>query len=140
MVGDSIALELFVLVAIFSIGLVAGLLLRRRLGGNRARVAELERQILELRDHEAAYRERVEKHFDQTAHLFRDLSAQHVALFQQLCSGMQELAPNAKRLAPPAFAAPPLDLDESLQLPENGARVAGPRSDAHAEDESSQVA
>jgi len=105
-VGGVLWIETVGYVLVFAAGVAGGLLIRKIFRPDRSREVELERELLEERDRAAAYRERVEKHFDQTAHLFRDLTNQHVALYHQIADGMRELTPDPARLPPPVFSAP----------------------------------
>lgn len=79
---------------LFLLGLAAGLVLRRRDAGARARAAALESQLAETQQELEGYRARVEKHFEHTSHLFRDLTDQYSSLYNHLAEGARTLCPD----------------------------------------------
>ena len=94
---------LIVAIALFGVGLLAGAALRAWLSDGRVRERQLEIELESARARFSTYQERVEKHFNQTAHLFRDLTNQHAALYHHLAEGARELSPNPELLGGQAF-------------------------------------
>jgi uncharacterized protein len=90
-------------IALFGVGVLAGVGLRAWLSDSRVRERQLEIELESERERFSSYRDRVEKHFDQTAHLFRDLTNQHAALYHHLAQGARELSPNPELLGGQAF-------------------------------------
>ena len=90
-------------VALFGVGLLAGVGLRMWFSESRVRERQLEIALETERERFSGYRGRVEKHFNQTAHLFRDLTNQHAALYHHLAEGARELSPNPELLGGQAF-------------------------------------
>src|SRR5215510_7835246 len=107
-------------IALFVLGLLAGVGLRALLSESKIRQRQLELELEGERERFATYRGRVEKHFDQTAHLFRDLTNQHAALYHHLAEGARELSPNPELLGGQAFGPALLDFadaDAERELP-----------------------
>jgi uncharacterized membrane-anchored protein YhcB (DUF1043 family) len=88
---------------LFVLGALSGVGLRAFLSESRVRLRQLELELESERERYSTYRDRVEKHFDQTAHLFRDLTNQHAALYHHLAEGARELSPNPELLGGQAF-------------------------------------
>jgi len=88
-----------------AVGLGLGYLLRARQEEQRSaqRERELQSALEAERDRLETYQQRVSKHMDQTAHLFRDLTQQHATLYQHLAQGARELSPQPERLGGHAF-------------------------------------
>jgi uncharacterized membrane-anchored protein YhcB (DUF1043 family) len=101
--------EPFTAIALFGVGLLAGAGLRAWLSDSRVRERQLEIELESARERLSTYRDRVEKHFNQTAHLFRDLTNQHAALYHHLAEGARELSPNPELLGGQAFGPALLD-------------------------------
>lgn len=79
-------------VACLAVGLVAGLLLGKRVqAGSPARLSELEAQIQELQRHHADYREHVSEHFSTTAELVQQMTESYRDVYQHLATGAQQL-------------------------------------------------
>ena len=74
-------------------GVGAGRVLRHLDQSARVRAERLERELEETRGRFEAHREQVQKHFDQTSDLFRDLTQQYTALYAHLAEGARELCP-----------------------------------------------
>ena len=117
--------QLGVGLALFAGGLGAGLALRRR-GDPKARVLELEGELNEARQQLDTYRAQVEKHFERTSDLFRDLTDQYSALYGHLSEGARALCPeggpaiglglNDPLLEPGSVLAGDEPLDEARDL------------------------
>ena len=73
--------------AAFAAGFLAG----QRAGGAQARIRSLEDELRATQGRFDEYREHVEKHFEETAHLFHDLAHKHAALYQHLAEGARDL-------------------------------------------------
>jgi uncharacterized membrane-anchored protein YhcB (DUF1043 family) len=84
-VGWAVAVGGFALGAAFALGA------RWLLGGPTARERQLETLLEGERERFAAHREKVEKHFQETAQLFQDLSYQHALLYRHLRDGMRDV-------------------------------------------------
>ena len=110
---------------VFGVGVLSGAVLRARSRSLRERERELESELSRERDAFATYREQVSKHMDQTAHLFRDLTNQHAALYQHLAKSARELSPSPGRAGGQAFGAALVDF--ASDPPD---RLAGGMSDA----------
>jgi uncharacterized protein len=79
-------------IACLAVGLVAGLLLGRKVqAGSPARLSELEAQIQELQRHHADYREHVSEHFSTTAELVQQMTESYRDVYQHLATGAQQL-------------------------------------------------
>jgi len=96
-------------IALFAVGVLSGVGLRGLLSDSKLRQRQLELELESERERFSTYRDRVEKHFDQTAHLFRDLTNQHAALYHHLAEGARELSPNPELLGGQAFGPALLD-------------------------------
>ncbi len=108
--------EPFTAIALFGVGLLAGAGLRAWLSDSRVRERQLEIELESERERFSTYRDRVEKHFNQTAHLFRDLTNQHAALYHHLAEGARELSPNPELLGGQAFGPALLDFaDDTVE-------------------------
>ena len=135
-------------VAAFVIGLGAGLALRRP---DRRMKAQIEALRGELQDKQREYdqhRARVDKHFERTSDLFRNLTEQYTELYGHLAEGARELCSEGgpalgRGLNDPLLAAtlgageePPLETDEDELAPapdaepEGGEPGEGRRSEA----------
>jgi uncharacterized protein len=90
--------ELAIAIACFGLGAVVALAARALLGGPTARERELEDTLAAERDRHAQHRESVDKHFEETAQLFQDLSYQHALLYRHLSQGMRELCGNPEKM------------------------------------------
>ena len=102
--------------ALFLGGLGAGLALRRGDRSARARAAKLEVELTEARRQTDVYRAQVEKHFERTSDLFRDLTDQYSALYGHLAEGARALCPDG---------SPALGLGLNDPLLEPGSILAG---------------
>jgi uncharacterized protein len=80
-------LFLVIAAAAFAVGFVVG----QRAGGAHARIQSLEEELRATQGRFDEYREHVEKHFEETAHLFHDLAHKHAALYQHLAEGARDL-------------------------------------------------
>ncbi len=96
----TLLVQIAIAVASLLVGLGAGYALRRPDRSLSARAEELETQLAEARGatEEArraqdAYRGQVEKHFEKTSDLFRDLTEQYTTLYGRLAEGARELCP-----------------------------------------------
>jgi uncharacterized membrane-anchored protein YhcB (DUF1043 family) len=105
--------EPFTAIALFGVGVLAGVGLRAWLSDGRVRERQLEIELESERERFSTYRDRVEKHFNQTAHLFRDLTNQHAALYHHLAEGARELSPNPELLGGQAFGPALLDFADA---------------------------
>ena len=105
-------------IALFGVGLLAGIGLRAWLSDSRVRERQLEIELESERERFSTYRDRVEKHFNQTAHLFRDLTNQHAALYHHLAEGARELSPNPELLGGQAFGPALLEFADATPDPE----------------------
>jgi uncharacterized membrane-anchored protein YhcB (DUF1043 family) len=114
-------IEPFVALVLFALGLLSGVGLRAFLSEGRVRLRQLEIELESERQRYSTYRDRVEKHFNQTAHLFRDLTNQHAALYHHLAEGARELSPNPELLGGQAFGPALIEFadsaSESEELP-----------------------
>lgn len=108
--------QLGVGLALFLGGIGTGLALRRRDAAARARVLELESELEGVRQELQGYRARVEKHFERTSHLFRDLTDHYSALYSHLADGARDLCPDG---------GPALGLGLNDPLLETGDLLAG---------------
>ena len=109
--------EPLIAIALFGVGVGAGIGLRAWLSESRMLVRHLQIELEIERERYSTYRERVEKHFNQTAHLFRDLTNQHAALYHHLAEGARELSPNPELLGGQAFGL--LELPDSERAAED---------------------
>ena len=89
-------------------GLAAGLVLGRGGSRARARIRELELEVRQAREEQAAYRDQVGKHFSGTSDLFRDLTHQYTALYAHLAEGARDLCPDQVPALGRGMGAPPL--------------------------------
>ena len=89
-------------------GLAAGLALGRGGSRARARIRELELELRQAREEQAAYRDQVGKHFSGTSDLFRDLTHQYTALYAHLAEGARDLCPDQVPALGRGMGAPPL--------------------------------
>ena len=79
-------------IACLAVGMVAGLLLGRKVqGSSPARLSELEAQIQELQRHHADYRDHVSEHFGTTAELVQQMTESYRDVYQHLATGAQQL-------------------------------------------------
>ncbi len=69
----------------------AGFLVGQKSQGAQARIQALEDELRAAQGRFDEYREHVEKHFQETAHLFHDLAHKHAALYQHLAQGARDL-------------------------------------------------
>jgi len=74
-------------------GLGLGFALRRPDRKLTARVTELEADLHAAERRYDEHRARVEKHFERTSQLFRDLTEHYTALYSHLAEGARELCP-----------------------------------------------
>jgi uncharacterized membrane-anchored protein YhcB (DUF1043 family) len=100
----------------FGLGVAAALALRWVIGGPSARELELEDELEEERARRTAQQEAVEKHFEQTAQHFQELSYQHALLYRHLSEGMRELCNGREALLGPG-AAPNALLEPEAEAP-----------------------
>lgn len=115
------------------VGLGVGLVLRRPDGRLRERVKTLEADLQEAQRRHDAHRARVEKHFERTSDLFRDLTEQYTALYTHLAEGARELCPEGgpalgRGFNDPLLAASFGDLAE--EMPGRGLPAAAPPESA----------
>ena len=89
-------------------GLAAGLALGRGGSRARARIRELDLELRQAREEQAAYRDQVGKHFSGTSDLFRDLTHQYTALYAHLAEGARDLCPDRVPALGRGMGAPPL--------------------------------
>ena len=75
----------------FAFGAAFALAARWLLGGPTGRERQLEALLESERERFATHREKVEKHFQETAQLFQDLSYQHALLYRHLRDGMRDV-------------------------------------------------
>ena len=87
-------LQLGIAVALLGGGVAAGLALGRAGSRARAQIRELELQLRETQEEQAAYRDQVAKHFAGTSDLFRDLTHQYTTLYAHLAEGARDLCPD----------------------------------------------
>jgi uncharacterized membrane-anchored protein YhcB (DUF1043 family) len=80
-------------VALFLAGLGAGLVLRRGDAATKRRLQQLEDELAEARRLADAQQASVEKHFEKTSDLFRDLTENYTALYSHLADGARTLCP-----------------------------------------------
>lgn len=90
---DPTWLQIGIGLAGLALGLLLGLALRRPERTLRARVAELELELQDARRIHDEHRARVEKHFERTSDLFRDLTDHYAALYSHLAEGARQLCP-----------------------------------------------
>ncbi len=91
-------------IALLALGITAGWFAARvRTGSLRRRLQDMEHALKEEREQQAAYRDRVSRHFERTSDLVRDLTLQYRAVYDHLSDGARELCPD--RLLPLARAA-----------------------------------
>jgi uncharacterized membrane-anchored protein YhcB (DUF1043 family) len=109
-------MEPLIAIALFGVGLLAGVALRAWLSDGRVRERQLEIELETERERFSTYRDRVEKHFNQTAHLFRDLTNQHAALYHHLAEGARELSPNPELLGGQAFGPALVEFADASSL------------------------
>lgn len=74
-----------------AVGLVAGLLIAKRINSSPAKVSELEARVQELQRHHAQYRENVSEHFNTTAELVQHMTESYRDVYQHLAGGAQDL-------------------------------------------------
>ena len=98
-----------VIIGVFAAGVAAGVALHARTARPRERERRLEDELAAERQAFVAYRSQVQGHIDQTAHLFRDLTNQHAALYTHLAQAARELAPAADRIGGHAFGRALID-------------------------------
>ncbi|MGH7961620.1 MAG: YhcB family protein [Candidatus Binatia bacterium] len=105
-------------VAIFLIGLLAGMALSRPRKGQGAtqRVKELESELHQSREEFAKYRDQVTQHFLQTADLLHAMTANYRAVYEHLADGAQNLCAGQVKVLSPAA------LRERI-LPENSSEA-----------------
>jgi uncharacterized membrane-anchored protein YhcB (DUF1043 family) len=80
-------------VALFLAGLGAGFALRRGDASTRQRIVQLEVELSESKRLAEAQQASVEKHFEKTSDLFRDLTENYTALYSHLADGARTLCP-----------------------------------------------
>ena len=79
--------------ALFLAGLGVGFALRRGDATLRRRIQDLEREVAEAEGRYSAQQAQVEKHFEKTSDLFRDLTENYTALYGHLAEGARTLCP-----------------------------------------------
>jgi len=83
---------IWILAALMAMAAFAtGFLVGQRATGARARIQSLEDDLRATQGQFDEYREHVEKHFAETAHLFHDLAHKHAALYTHLAQGARDL-------------------------------------------------
>lgn len=90
----------------FTLGIGVGFLLTWRIAPRGDRVRELEQELATARAELAAYRDKVNQHFQTSATLFEDMTEHYRAVYQHMASSAQTLCAEQ----PPALQ---LDLNES---------------------------
>jgi hypothetical protein len=80
-------------VALFLAGLGVGFVLRRGDASLRSRIQVLESEVAEAERRYSDQQARVEKHFEKTSDLFRDLTEHYTALYGHLAEGARTLCP-----------------------------------------------
>ncbi len=116
-------------VGLFAVGIVLGFAMRIADRSRTVRERELREQLAEEREKLATYKAQVTRHMDQTAHLFRDLTNQHAALYDHLAQGARELAPKPERLGGQAFGPALVEFASQTQgtkIPDSVPRIAAP--------------
>lgn len=93
----------------FALGIGVGFLLTWRIAPRGDRVRELEQELATTRAEFAAYRDKVNQHFQTSATLFEDMTERYRAVYQHMASNAQTLCAEQ----PPALQ---LDLSESARL------------------------
>jgi uncharacterized membrane-anchored protein YhcB (DUF1043 family) len=99
------------------VGLGAGFALRRPDRRLTERMKALEGDLQDARQRYDRHRAQVEKHFERTSDLFRDLTEQYTQLYSHLAKGARELCPEGG----PALGR---GLDDPLLAETLGARAA----------------
>ncbi len=121
-------------VAAFVIGLGAGLALRRPDRRMKAQLEALRGELQESQRQHDQHRARVDKHFERTSDLFRDLTDQYTALYAHLAEGARELCSEGgpalgRGLNDPllgaSLGAEPLETDEDETPARSGADQSG---------------
>jgi uncharacterized membrane-anchored protein YhcB (DUF1043 family) len=121
-------------VAAFAVGLGAGLVLRQPDRRMRAQLEALRSELLESQRRFDQHRARVDKHFERTSDLFRDMTEQYTALYSHLAEGARELCSEGgpalgRGLNDPLLAAT-LGAGEQPTLETDEGEVAAPAPDA----------
>jgi hypothetical protein len=91
---------------LFLLGLALGVIVARASDAARRRARELEEQLRQSREQQAAYEDSVAKHFSRTADLVRDLTHQYASLYAHLAEGSRELCADRLPALGRGFEAP----------------------------------
>lgn len=81
------SLPLISSVLAFLVGTGLGILLQRYVLSRRTHVAQLEKEVDELKGEQLHLKDSLEQHFHQTAHLTQDLTNSYKALYEHLAGG-----------------------------------------------------
>lgn len=91
---NTILIQALVGLVLFAAGLGIGRLTNRGDARAKARVEELESELATAQKDLEGYRAQVEKHFEKTSRIFRDLTDQYSALYGHLADGARNLCPD----------------------------------------------
>lgn len=98
-----------VLGAALLLGVGAGHFIGRRVArGDRERAEQLGREVDEMREELESGRDEIARHFQQTSHLFRDLTERYTRLYTHLADGARQFSTDEVPILPEAFEAPRL--------------------------------
>lgn len=136
-----VLLQMVIGAGAFLVGLMCGLALRRPDRRLKTQVEELESQLQETRRAADQHRAQVEKHFERTSELFRDMTEQYTALYAHLADGARELCSEGgpalgRGLNDPLLAATfGVDAPYEAKAPASDADAVADDPDAEATDE-----